>query len=78
VPSALYQDIRTNPGDFYVWSLAHRGRAGDGIPNSREPRSQIAELKITKTGPAKVTAGGVATVTITNHGAGPGCRPSRR
>ena len=28
VPSALYQDVTTSPGDIYVWALAHRGRAG--------------------------------------------------
>ena len=27
-PSALYQDVTTDPGEVYVWALAHRGRSG--------------------------------------------------
>ena len=29
MPSSLYQDMNTNPGDKLTWGFAHRGRSGD-------------------------------------------------
>jgi len=40
VPSALYQDVTTNPGDVYVWALSHRGRSGcrHDVVEDRRPK----------------------------------------
>ena len=50
LPSTLFQDVRTVPGETYLWKIAHRGRAGDdtmaieiGRPDAPLPQQQITD-----------------------------------
>ena len=68
-PSAFYQDVRTNPGDVYVWSLPIHGRAGvDTMAVEIGPPSA----------PVTVRQSAMATPLGEHMAARMSCRPGRR